>query len=391
MRICEVRTKEDEEKFFTLPVKLYQGDKSWINPLDKDIRIVFNKERNSHFKHGRLQWWILEDKAEVIGRIAAFVDDKIAADYSPKAGGFGFFECINSQAAADLLFKTSMAWLKEQKMEVADGPINFGKRNRWWGLLVEGFDLPNYGMNYNFPYYRELFENFGLQNYYEQYTFRGSLTPPPEARRNAELILSDPKYHFEHIDLKRIDHFAAMLVEVYNKAWKGHEGTPAITVEDIARNFRENKKVIDERLIWFASYEGNPVGFLVFLPEFAGVLQKLNGKLGIAEKLKFLYYRKKLVKSFVGSVFGIVPEFQGKDITSAFCVKVESLLKREKHNYQYFELNWIGDFNPKMISLVQRLGTHKVRTYITYRYMLDKTLNFQRCKKINLGSEREPS
>ncbi len=30
-------------------------------------------------------------------------------------------------------------------MEAMDGPINFGDRDRWWGLLIDGFDRdPNY-------------------------------------------------------------------------------------------------------------------------------------------------------------------------------------------------------------------------------------------------------
>ena len=52
------------------------------------------------------------------------------------------------------------AWLNEQGMEAVDGPINFGEKDKFWGLLVDNFDdLPSYGMNYNRPYYRAVFRS----------------------------------------------------------------------------------------------------------------------------------------------------------------------------------------------------------------------------------------
>ena len=44
--------------------------------------------------------------------------------------GIGFFECINNQSAANLLFETSITWLKEKKIEAMDGPINFGEKDK---------------------------------------------------------------------------------------------------------------------------------------------------------------------------------------------------------------------------------------------------------------------
>ena len=75
-----------------------------------------------------------------------------------KVGGIGFFDSPNSQEYANLLFDSARKWLAEKGVEAMDGPINFGERNTWWGLLVEGFHAPLYGMNYNPPYYQTLFE-----------------------------------------------------------------------------------------------------------------------------------------------------------------------------------------------------------------------------------------
>ncbi len=87
-------------------------------------------------------------------------------------GGIGFFDCINDQAAADMLFDVAKHWLLQKGMEAMDGPINFGERDRWWGLVVEGFEPPPlYCMNFNPPYYQHLFENYGFRNYFNQICF----------------------------------------------------------------------------------------------------------------------------------------------------------------------------------------------------------------------------
>jgi len=62
-------------------------------------------------------------------------------------------------------------------MEAMDGPVNFGERHQWWGLLVDGFSEPNYCMPYNFTYYRDLFEDYGFQLYFNQYTYHRTTDP----------------------------------------------------------------------------------------------------------------------------------------------------------------------------------------------------------------------
>ena len=79
----------------------------------------------------------------------------------------GFFECINDQESADLLFDTAKTWLINRGMEAMDGPINFGETDKYWGLLVDGFTHPSYEISYNHCYYQELFENYGFRTYYK--------------------------------------------------------------------------------------------------------------------------------------------------------------------------------------------------------------------------------
>ena len=138
------------------------------------------------FKHGDAIRWVLKDeKNDLIGRIAVFYDKNKAYHNLQPTGGIGFFECINDQEAADFLFDAAKGWLSSKGMEAMDGPVNFGENFVNWGLLVEGFMQPTYGMPYNFPYYKDLFEQYGFKKYFDQYSFLDDFSKPyPERMRN---------------------------------------------------------------------------------------------------------------------------------------------------------------------------------------------------------------
>src|SRR5690606_23596575 len=146
--------------------------RSYIRPLDADINEIFDPEKNNSFKQGECRRWLLKDvSGKYIGRIAAFYTRETIDNYDQPTGGCGFFECINDSEAANLLFDTAKNWLSSEGLEAMDGPINFGERNKWWGLLVEGFHKPCYTCNYNPVYYKSLFEDYGFEMYYKQYTY----------------------------------------------------------------------------------------------------------------------------------------------------------------------------------------------------------------------------
>ena len=173
MQVLEVNTPRLRAAFLEVNVELYAGDPNYIRPLDKDVEEVFDPTKNKAFRFGEaIRWILVDEKGQKIGRVAAFVNKRYRTkgDQYP-VGGMGFFDCINDQSAANLLFDTAKAWLIARGMEGMDGPINFGERDRWWGLIVEGFQPPLYCMNYNKPYYRQLFEGYGFKPFFDQICF----------------------------------------------------------------------------------------------------------------------------------------------------------------------------------------------------------------------------
>ena len=82
-------------------------------------------------------------------------------------------------------------------------------------------------------------------------------------------------------------------------------------------------------------------------------------------------------KKFTGLVFGIVPEWQGKGVDAYMIGEAHKLIKTDQVPYTEYEMQWIGDFNPKMLNVALGLGdVHTTRKLTTYRYLFDRNKPF---------------
>jgi hypothetical protein len=382
MKLVEVKDKQGAEEFIRVNIEMNRGDSHYIRPLDKDVHQVFDPNKNKTFRHGEAIRWVLkDDNGKLIGRIAAFVNKKYKTkgDDVP-VGGIGFFDCINDQPAADYLFDTAKTWLKSKGMEAMDGPINFGERDRWWGLQVEGFQEPLYCMNYNPPYYQQLFENYGFKNFFNQYCYSLKVKDRLQEKfytRHAEFA-KNPNFKAVHTTKKDLEKFAKDFTTVYNKAWAGHAGLKHMEEKVVIKMFNSMKAVMDERISWFTYYKDEPIAIWLNIVDLNQWFKHLNGRFDWWGKLKFLWVKAtKKNRKFCGLIFGIVPEFQGKGV-DAFMIMEAAKVIQEPMLYDDYELQWIGDFNPKMIGIALNLGTEVSRKLITYRYLFDREKEFYR-------------
>jgi hypothetical protein len=369
MQTVAVTTSTLADEFIRFPHTFYRNDPNWISPLDKDIRAVFDPRLNSFFSHGVCTRWLLKaEDGKVIGRIAAFINFEKAL--TSKAGGVGFFECIDSGVAAVLLFDTAKAWLQGQGMQAMDGPINFGENEKFWGLLVEGFKPPSLGMTYNPPYYVRLFEEYGFLKKYDQLTnFLDASIPLSERfTKISGWVMQKPDYAFRHFSLKEQDKFFRDFQEVYNDAWSNFENFTPIDMLTLRESFRQMKLIMDPRIIWFAYHKDEPIGFVLCLPDANQILRHLHGKMNLWAKLKFLYYRRTTVIDRLRIiVMGCKKKFQNKGIESALirCLQDEVLPRKI---IKGVELAWVGDFNDKMLAVHEATGAVTDKVHRTYRY-----------------------
>jgi len=261
-----------------------------------------------------------------------------------------------------------------------DGPINFGERDSWWGMIVDGFDPVPYKMNYNPSYYNTLFQSYGFKTYFEQWCYSMKVQEPlqPKFQYRHEQLKKENEYKAVYLKKSSLDKFAEDFRTIYNKAWVKHGAGKELEAKQVQQFFRKMKPVIDPKAVWFVYHREEPVAMFINLPDINQLFRQFNGKFGWQEKLRFLWKLKTgQINKLIGLVFGIVPEHQGKGVDSFMIVESANYI-RKYTRYRDYEMQWIGDFNPKMVSVAESLGTVRSRVLITYRYVFDRQKEFVR-------------
>ena len=376
MQIVEVNNPELDKVFCQVNADLNKFNPNYIRPLDNEVLQVFDPLKNKLFKDGNAKRWLLKNEAgQWIGRIAAFYYSKYKNKGTEFATGCcGFFDCINDIEAATLLFDTAKEWLKENGMEAMDGPVNFGDRDKWWGLMVEGFDKePMYGMSFNPDYYQNLFEEYGCKNFYNQYYYRLNIFDelPPRFKERYEKFKSKADYQAKHLDKKNLTKYAQDFVTIYNEAWAQHGEAKAITLEQIIKLFKTLSPIMDERVIWFAYYKEEPIAMFINIPDVNQYFKHFNGQLGLLQKIHLLWMKwRKQNTQLTGLAFGVVPKYQSLGVDS-FLIYSSALLLYKIKTYTQYEMGWAADWNPKMVNIYKSLGAQPSRRMVTYRHIFD--------------------
>jgi hypothetical protein len=267
------------------------------------------------------------------------------------------------------LFETGIDWLKQKDTNVVEAPVNYGERDKFWGLMVEGFKSPSYQENYNPPYYQGFFEAYGFEKSITQST--QEISPEgfnfDKLSRLAERVARNQNLSIRHIDKNNLRKYAKDFVNVYNVAWTRHEHFLPLTDDKVFKMMQSMKPVLREDLIWFTYDRDRPVAFYVSIIEVNEIFKHLRGNLNWWGKIKFLYLKKtKRVTKIRGLVFGVVPSHQGLGVAAGMMLKVFDIIKKDPY-LKTSELAWIGDFNPRMLQLMRSIGAVEIKQHITYQ------------------------
>jgi hypothetical protein len=370
MKLSLVQSKSEISAFHRVLDHVYAHDEQFIYPLRSDVEEVFDPLKNPvPHKEGHCQRWVLFDENQrPVARIAAFYRDKTDGEGNRvRRGGLGFFECPNDDALANQLFDTAEKWLNEQSVSSIDAPINFGDRDSFWGLLISAKTYPSYRESYNPPYYRAWFEQRGYELEIEQTTYEITQATFNFERFSAiaSRAMSNPEYRFEYFKYSELEAYAEYFAEVYNQGWAHHEDFKPIDSADVYKRLKSIKPAMPEKLAIFAFAGDRPIGFFVAILEVNQVFKDFKGTMNTWNGLRFLWKKGSIDKA-KGIVFGIIPEYQNKGIETGLIMRCYEAVQHMPQ-LKSMELAWIGDFNPKMLSMLQSLGAELTKVHHTYR------------------------
>ncbi len=362
-QLVQVSSAQEIAEFHAVQDIMYLKDPLYVKPMLSDVEHVFDRTANPAFKDGDAVRFLLKKDGIAIGRVAAFYRIKKEG----KMGGMGYFECIDDKEAAFALFDACKTWLIGQECTYMDGPVNFGDRDTFWGLLVENHTYPSYRENYNPSYYRAFFEAYGFEKEIEQST--SEITEDQfnfeRFTKLSDRVMQSGKYTFVTIDWAQKEKFARDFATIYNEAWAHHEDFKPLSQDMVMTRLKQLKPVLMKQFAVFAYAGERPIGFYISMLEVNQLFRSFKGKMSWWNKLQFILRRGNIDK-VRGIIFGVVPNFQNLGIETGLIMKCYEGYKNTPQ-IKVAELAWIGDFNPKMLSMLVSLGAHTTKIHYTFR------------------------
>jgi GNAT superfamily N-acetyltransferase len=359
-------TKSERKQFINFPYQHYSDDEHWIAPLKMEQKKLIDTQNNPFYDNGNIGLFLAEQNGQVCGRIAAIQDHRYNEYHNDKTGFFGFFECIDDESVANLLFKVAEDWLRERGHTRVLGPSNPSMMDEV-GILVDGFEhYPSIMMPYHKPYYNDLITNNGFSKAMDLFAFRVTqATVDLDRMYRAEEIVRRrlPKLRIREIDLKNIDKEVEIVRHIFNQAWSSNWGFIPLTKKELEELASDLKLILDPKVAHIAEVEGEPVAFSIALPDLNQAFKHMDGTLFPTGIFKLLWYRRKIDRIRT-ALMGVIPEYQGKGIDAL--LHKEAIANGREVGYKSSELGWVLESNKEMIRVAERIGASVEKTYRMY-------------------------
>ncbi len=367
IEVVPVRSPRDLREFVDFPYSFYRNDPYWVPPLRIAQKELFNFEKHPFYRHAEAQCFLARNHGRAIGRIAAILNHNHNRFHGENAGFFGFFECIESQPAADALLGAARDWLRARGATVIRGPVN-PSTNYECGLLVQGFDSsPLVMMTYNPSYYPALLERAGLRRAKDLYAYHAHAQDVANGKfdRVARLSAEFNEVRIRPIRMNAFQEDVKAVWEVYNSAWSRNWGFVPMTQDEFLFMSRDMKAILAPELVLLGEVRNRVVGFALALPDINQALKHTNGRLFPLGLLKILYYKRSITSIRV-IVLGVIQEYRTAGVAAGFYAE---LFRRAKRlGYKSGEMSWVLEDNVLMGRSIEMLGGQRYKTYRIYEW-----------------------
>lgn len=366
--IIPVETKKQRAEFIDFPHDLYLGDPNYVPELFIAQSDLLNPEKHPFYKHSTTQLFLAYRDEKVVGRIAAIWNTHHNSFNNVNEGQFGFFDCVNDQDVASLLFEAAGSWVKQKGGNNLVGPINLST-NETCGLLVEGFDSPPVAMmTYNYPYYLDLILNYGFNKQIDLLAYE---IKTEKANTRSVLLLDKLEQRLERsgiklriINLKDFKNEADKIKLVYNKAWDKNLGFVPMTDEEFNYIAKDLKMIVDPRFCIIAEKGSEVVGFAVGIPNINEIQIKIKrGRLLPTGIFKLLFGKKK-IKTLRVLMLGVLEGYRKLGIEA--CLYGRIIKNAQETGIQGAECSWMLETNYLMNHAIEQINANLYKRYRIY-------------------------
>jgi GNAT superfamily N-acetyltransferase len=374
--IHAVEGKSDLKAFVDLAYRLNRSDPAWVPPLRGDAVALLTPGKNPWFEHGRAQYFLARRDGRVVGRISAHIDELALAQpaeqgMGPGTGNWGLLEA-EDEAAARALIAAAEDWLRAQGMHRALGPLSISIWDEP-GLLIEGFDQPpTIMLGHNSPNYRAWIEAAGYRPVKQLRNFAVDITDgfPPLVDRIVAAGEKNGRIRIRRVDKKRFDDEARLIMGILNDAWSDNWGFVPLTDSEIAYIGKKLKDIVFEDLIRVAEVDGEPVAFMIVLPDINQLLIDMDGKLLPFNWAKLLWWlRRPKSRRLRVPLMGVVKRLQNSRMASTLAFMMIEYIRRDgvtRYGGEQGDIGWVLDDNQGMNAVAEAINAKVNRVYQIY-------------------------
>ena len=365
MKVQSVETQSDLKKFIDFPYRLHRTTPNWIPPLKFDQKNIFNPKKNSVLSHCEYQFFLLSENSTIIGRIVAYFNHVANKYWNEKIGFFGHYECIDDQPAANMLLETAEKWLIERGINKMRGQWNFVSQDM--GFICEGFDIPPIVLStYNPPYYNDQVVNFGMQKTKDLLVYSCDISKgykiPERFLEFTDRISERYGVTVRPINMKNLVEDARIIVRLTNESIAGNWGFYPVDETEAEQIAADLKMIVHPEVVLIAEIAGEPIGYIITLPDVNIIFKNLNGRLFPFGIFKLLRGIKKIKRYRIWAL-GLLPPYQKKGISVLLFRRLNDILGDKN---VYVEANWVLEDNALMNNALIQLKFDLVKKYRIY-------------------------
>jgi GNAT superfamily N-acetyltransferase len=369
IEISIVGSRSDRDDFIKFPWRIYRNDPAWVPPLIVERRTFLDRKRHPFYQHGDAELFLARRNREIVGRIMASDDPRYNELHQSNVGCFGLFECIDNREVASALFEAASNWLRARGRGEIMGPIDYST-NYVCGLLVDGFEHPPTLLTAHNPsYYAALIEKWGFVKEIDFYGwwFSDATAAAVRLRKLAARLQPRARFTIRHGDMRNLPAESVRLRRIYNEAWRDNWGFVPFTEAEFVHLTAEMKPLLRGDFTAVAEIDGDPIGFVIGLPDINIALQKINGRLttfGIPIGLAKLLYHKWRLKKARLIAMGVRPQFRKLGVSEMLVLRVmeEGMVKCGFAA----ELSMTLENNIMVNRFIEAIGATRYKTYRIY-------------------------
>lgn len=374
--IRRVNSKADTKAFVELSYRLNADDPNWVPPLRDEAYALITPGKNPWFEHGEAAYFLALRGDRPVGRISAQIDH-IALTQPPEqgmgpgVGNWGMFEAEDAEVAAALI-AAAENWLRGKGMDQSMGPMSLGMWDEP-GLLVQGHDHPpTVMMGHDAPQYQAWIEGQGYVQVKDLYTYEIPIDVdfPPLVQRIVQSGERNDRIYIRRVDKSKFDTEAALILKILNDAWSDNWGFVPFTDAEIAYAGKKLKPIVYEDLIRIAEVDGEPVAFMMTLPDLNEKIIGYRGSYFPFNWAKLLWWlRAPKVQTMRVPLMGVLKKLHSTRIASQLAFMLVHQIRRDavaNFGASRGEFGWVLDDNGPMRSVGEAMNGKINKVYRIY-------------------------